>query len=41
MKENIADQGLFVDKSSKIIILEKRSLYYKALKFKYIKLVKN
>lgn len=41
LKQNIASQGIFVDKHSKIITQDKRRLYYKILKRKYIKLVES
>jgi hypothetical protein len=39
MKEIIAQQGLFIDKHSKMINLDKRTMYYKVLKLKYMKIV--
>lgn len=39
MRENIAEQGLFVDRHSKLMTLEKRAIYYRVLKIKYIKIV--
>jgi hypothetical protein len=40
MKENLAEFGVFVDKHSKIMNMEKRSIYFRVLKLKYMKLIR-
>jgi hypothetical protein len=40
MKENLAEFGVFVDKHSKMMTMEKRSIYFRVLKIKYMKLIR-
>lgn len=40
MRENLAEFGVFLDKNSKIMNIEKRSIYFRVLKTKYMKVIR-
>lgn len=40
LRSNLAEQGLFVDRHSKVLELEKRAVYFRVLKLKYFKTIK-
>ena len=40
MRENFAEFGVFIDKHSKLMNIEKRSIYFRVLKIKYMKIIR-